>query len=74
MGSTLHAAPGSEARASARAAKIAAHHPAGTTTHEAIMVLQLPVTSAIVHNVTIAAESGAATMEPGTTSGVIEPK
>ena len=38
------------------------------------MVLQLPVTSAIVHNVTIAAESGAATMEPGTTSGVIEPK
>lgn len=74
IGSTLQAAQVQPASASARVAKAPAHHEAGMTIHAAIVVLAEAVTRATVHNVTMAAESGAATIEPGTTSGVIEPK
>ena len=38
------------------------------------MELAADTTRAMVHKVTMHAESGAATIEPGTTSGVIDPK
>ena len=74
MGSTLHAAPVHIASASAKVAKAAAHHAAGMTNHDAMVALAAAMMRAMVHSVTMAAESGAATIEPGTTSGVIEPK
>jgi hypothetical protein len=44
------------------------------TIHEATMELAADTTRAMVHKVTMHAESGAATIEPGTTRGVIDPK
>jgi hypothetical protein len=74
IGWTLHDAPVHAASPSAKVAKPAAHQAAGMTIHEATMELAAETTRAMVHKVTMQAESGAATIEPGTTSGVIDPK